>query len=95
MIHSASPHAVPAGSDCCLILKFWDVRTSYGRTICVKIVITIGRDCGRPRGSNIILLSIGLFTDNVLPQKYFKKILYAKYEYFYDLKSLLNLLTYL
>ena len=26
---------VPAGSDCRLILKFWD-----GRTLCVKIVIT-------------------------------------------------------
>ena len=30
---------VPAGSDFRLILKFWDVRT-YGRTLCVKIVIT-------------------------------------------------------
>ena len=39
MIHSA-------GSDCRLILKFWD-----GRTFCVKIVFTTGRDCGRPRGS--------------------------------------------
>ena len=29
---------VPAGSDCRLILKFWD-----GRTLCVKIVITTGR----------------------------------------------------
>ena len=37
---------VPAGSDCRLILKFWD-----GRMLCVKIVITTGRDCGRPRGS--------------------------------------------
>ena len=37
---------VPTGSDCRLILKFWD-----GRTLCVKIVITTGRDCGRPRGS--------------------------------------------
>ena len=36
----------PLGCDCRLILKFWD-----GRTICVKIVITTGRDCGRPRGS--------------------------------------------
>ena len=42
--------AVPAGSDCRLILKFWDGRTD-GRTLCVKIVITTGRDCGRPRGS--------------------------------------------
>ena len=32
-----------AGSDCRLILKFWDERT-----LCVKIVITTGRDCGRP-----------------------------------------------
>ena len=38
--------SVQAGSDCRLILKFWD-----GRTLCVKIVITTGRDCGRPRGS--------------------------------------------
>ena len=36
---------VLAGSDCRLILKFWD-----GRTLC-EIVITTGRDCGRPRGS--------------------------------------------
>ena len=32
---------VPADSDSRLILKFWD-----GRTFCVKIVITTGRDCG-------------------------------------------------
>ena len=41
---------VPAGSDCRFILKFWDWRTDW-RTLCVKIVITTGRDCGRPRGS--------------------------------------------
>ena len=43
---------IPAGSDCRLILKFWDGRTD-GRTDtkCVKIVITIGQDCGRPHGS--------------------------------------------
>ena len=40
---------VSVGSDCRLILKFFG-RTD-GRTICVKIVITTGRDCGRPRGS--------------------------------------------
>ena len=39
---------IPAGSDCRLILKFWD-----GRTLCVKIVMTTGRDYGRPRGSMI------------------------------------------
>ena len=33
----------PAGSDCRLILKFWDGRTD-GRTLCVKIVITTGPD---------------------------------------------------
>ena len=38
---------VPAGSDCRLILKFG----TDGRTLCVKIVITTGRDCGRSRGS--------------------------------------------
>ena len=41
---------VPAGSDCRWILKFCAGRTD-GRTTCVKIVITTGRDCGRPRGS--------------------------------------------
>ena len=52
----------PSGSDCRWILKFCagrtyrrtdgqtDVRTDW-RTTCVKIVITTGRDCGRPRGS--------------------------------------------
>ena len=43
---------VPVGSDCRLILKFW----TDGRTLCVKIVITTGRDCGRPRGSIINIL---------------------------------------
>ena len=37
---------VPAGSDC----RLW-------RTLCVKIVITTGRDCGRPRGSILSYLS--------------------------------------
>ena len=54
MIHSASPQSRPA----VIVAWFWsfgtDVRT-YGqmdrRTLCVKIVITTGRDCGRPRGS--------------------------------------------
>ena len=40
----------PAGSDFHLILKFWDGRKD-GWTTCVKIVITTGKDCGRPRGS--------------------------------------------
>ena len=43
---STRPATVLAVSDCHLISKFW-----YGRTICVKIVITTGRDCGRPSGS--------------------------------------------
>ena len=45
---------VPAGSDCRLILKFWDGRMdgrTDGRTRCVKIMISTGRGCGRPRGS--------------------------------------------
>ena len=42
------------GNACRLILKFWD-----GRTLCVKIVITTGRDCGRPRGS-IYVIFLGL-----------------------------------
>ena len=42
---------VPAGSDCRLILKFWEVRIrTDGRTLCVKIVITTGQDYGWPRG---------------------------------------------
>ena len=51
---------VPAGSECRWILKFCAGRTyirtygqTDGRTTCVKIVITTGRDCGRPRGSTI------------------------------------------
>ena len=39
MIHSASPQS-QAGSDCRLILMFWDGRT-------LNIVITTGRDGGR------------------------------------------------
>ena len=45
---------VPAGSDCRVILKFCDGRTDgLTDTLCenMKIVITTGRDCGRPRGS--------------------------------------------
>ena len=49
MIHSASPQSRP-GSDRRLILKFWDGRTD-GRTLCVKIVMTTGRNCGWSRGS--------------------------------------------
>ena len=40
---------VPAGSDCYLILKFGDGWTDGH--VRVKIVITTGRDCGRPCGS--------------------------------------------
>ena len=52
MIHAANPHSRLAVIFTYLILKFWDGRTD-GRTICVKIVITAGRDrdYGRPRGS--------------------------------------------
>ena len=38
---------IPAGSYFRLTLKFG----TDGRTTCAKIVITTGRDCGRPRGS--------------------------------------------
>ena len=51
MIHSASPQSRPAVIFA-LFLKRWDVQTcgrTYGQT--AKIVITTGRDCGRPRGS--------------------------------------------
>ena len=44
---------VPAGSDCRLILKFWD-----GRILCVKIVITTGRDCGSKYKINMKLCKI-------------------------------------
>ena len=67
MIHSASPQSRLA----VIVAEFWsfvpDVRTyvrTDGRTTCVKIVITTGRDCGRPRGSILIfqlLLSFNLF----------------------------------
>ena len=40
---------VSAGNDCRLTLNFWDGRTDRR----VKIVITTGRNCGRPRGSII------------------------------------------
>ena len=46
MIHSASPQSRPA----VIIAWYWRFGTD-GRTLCVKIVITTGRDCGRPRGS--------------------------------------------
>ena len=46
---------VPTGSDFRSILKFCD-----GWTTCVKIVITTGRDCGRPRGS-ILEHSVNLY----------------------------------
>ena len=45
MIHSANPQSLPTD---------W-------RTTCVNIVITIGQDCGRPRGSKkkeTLLLSL-------------------------------------
>ena len=50
LIHSASPQSRPA----VIVAWFWsfgtDGRTDW-RTLCVKRVITTGRDCGRPRGS--------------------------------------------
>ena len=36
-----SQPTVPAGRDCCFVLKFWD-----GRALCVKIVITTGTVVG-------------------------------------------------
>ena len=56
---------VSAGNDCRLILKFRDGRTD-GRTLCVKIVITTGRDCGRPRESNKSnVLYVGCIKSNI------------------------------
>ena len=46
MIHSASPQTGPA----VIVAWFRNVEMD-GRTICVKIVITTDRDCGRPLGS--------------------------------------------
>ena len=43
-----SQPTVPTGSD----FDFdFEVFVTDGRTLCVKIVITTGHDCGRPRGS--------------------------------------------
>ena len=42
---------IPAGSDCRWIWSFVPDGQPDGRTTCVKIVITTGRDCGRSRGS--------------------------------------------
>ena len=49
MIHSASPQSRPK-----VIVAWFEVlgRTDR-RTLCVKKLITTGRDCDRPRGSNI------------------------------------------
>ena len=41
----------PAGGDCRFILKFWDGRMDRGQKDVREIVMTTGRDCGRPRGS--------------------------------------------
>ena len=48
MIHSASPQSLPA-----TIFALFRNFVTDGRTGCVKIVITTGRDCDRPRGSII------------------------------------------
>ena len=48
MIHSASPQSKQA------VIDFEVLGWTDGRTFCVKIVITTGRDCGRPRGSKSI-----------------------------------------
>ena len=53
MIHSASPQSRPA----VIVAWFWsfgtDGQTDVRYTLCGKIVITTGWDCGRPRGSII------------------------------------------
>ena len=38
-----------------VLLDFWKWGRTYGRTICVKIVITTGRDCGSAEWINIKL----------------------------------------
>ena len=52
------PLGQPQTRPAVIVAWFWSFRTD-GRTFCVKIVFTTGRDCGRPRGStslaNLIL----------------------------------------
>ena len=71
MIHSASHHS--PGRQWLSLDWFWsfgrDVRTDW-RTLCVKIVITTGRECGRPRESTnlqVVLVQKNMIDyDNVL-----------------------------
>ena len=61
MIHSASPQSRPA----VIVAWFWSFGTDVctdGRTLCVKIVITTGRDCGRPCGSIISFFNSVIIT---------------------------------
>ena len=56
MIHSAIPQSRPAVMVCFVLVDFEKRGRTYvqteGRTTCVNnIVITTGRDGGRPRGS--------------------------------------------
>ena len=65
MIHPASPQSRPA----VIVAWFWSFGTD-GRTLCVKIVITTGRDSGRPRGSTEVELYsifVGLVGKKFLP----------------------------
>ena len=57
MIYSASPQSRPT----VLVARFWSFgtdRRSDVRTNCVKIVITTGQDCFRPRGSTWCCFSL-------------------------------------
>ena len=67
MIHLASPQSRPA-----VIVTYGqtDLRT-YERTLCVKIVITTFRDCGRPRGA-IFLKKIMYLTKRLIGYKLLK-----------------------
>ena len=51
MIHSANPQSWPAEKICFVLVELHgDVQTD-GQTTLLNIGITIGRDCGRLRGS--------------------------------------------
>ena len=64
---------VPAGNNFRSILKFWDGRTD-GRTTCVKIVITTGRDCGLASWINrrkITLMFLAPYPNKIKNQNFF------------------------
>ena len=61
MIHSASPQSRPWPAV--MSRDFEVLGWTDGRTFCVKIVITAGRDSGRPRGSIQVENSVRYWRD--------------------------------